>query len=98
MPTFLVMHQLMGIELTNVHSYYIEVADTLTRAVEASGAQFQQCWYDSENGLLVCEWRAEEAECIRKVLKSIDFPVESIHEVTRFSAQDLIAQLPSEVS
>lgn len=96
MQTFLVVHQLMGIELSNVHPYYLEAADTLTRAAEASGAQFQQCWYDSEDGLLVCEWKAEEAECIRTALKSIDFPLESIHAVTRFSAEDLMGFLPTE--
>lgn len=95
MPTFLVMHQLMGLELSNLHPYHLDAANTLTWAVEASGAQFQQCWYDAENGLLVCEWKAEEPECIRKVLKSIDFPVESIHPVTRFSPQELLAQLPA---
>lgn len=97
MQTFLVTHQLMGIDLENVHPFYLNTAATLESAVKEVGAEFRQCWYDSDSGFLVCEWRAECADDIRAALGSVGFPIESVHPVTRFSVDDMLGRLPEEV-
>lgn len=98
MQTFLVTHQLLGIDLENVHPFYAKTAATLESVVNGVGAEFRQCWYDSDSGFLVCEWNAECAEDVKASLESVGLPVESIYPVTRFSADDMLACLPAEVA
>jgi hypothetical protein len=96
MQTFLVMHQLLGIDLMNVRPFFPNTAGTLAKALKNTSAEFRQCWYDSESGFLVCEWHAGCAEDIRAVLELASLPVESIHPVTGFSLEDMLGYLPAE--
>ena len=85
MDTFLVIHQLLGIDLTNVDPYYIVAAQAAGEAADQHGAAFRQCWYDEADGLLVCEWEASSEDAVRETLKAGNIPMESIHRVQHFS-------------
>ena len=94
--TFIVLHEVMGVDLSNIHPYLKVAAGLFTSAAALFGAKFQQCWYEKETGFLVCEWRARDCDSIRKVLSAAHIPYSTIHAMVKYSPDELEAMLPED--